>query len=257
MAFSYNFSEESNNIALSIRNKIYTESLNDSRVDIIDFGDASMLIEEFVTRAAKPSKNSILHRLIESQLIADWNYLRRKTGNEFLGHVTPILQHYNVRYSKGNPECSDYNWYLFTKIKEVIPSIAYEAFFILFEDRQLMQAFNLLLRKIVSNLKASDFSILEKDGKFKRCSWPEWLVTALKSRDNARCTLCLKDLSGEFAVDEKIHIDHIVPISQFGTNDTTNFQLLCKSCNSKKSNKNNDVGIHRHVYWTNQAAANK
>ena len=31
-------------------------------------------------------------------------------------------------------------------------------------------------------------------------------------------------------------IDHIVPVSYFGTNDKSNLQPMCRECNSKKSN---------------------
>lgn len=36
---------------------------------------------------------------------------------------------------------------------------------------------------------------------------------------------------------EKLHIDHILPLSAGGTNDLTNLQVLCEPCNLAKSNK--------------------
>jgi len=36
---------------------------------------------------------------------------------------------------------------------------------------------------------------------------------------------------------ERIEIDHIKPLSKWGTNDLDNLQPLCKSCNSSKWNK--------------------
>ncbi|MFQ2578437.1 HNH endonuclease, partial [Aeromonas caviae] len=43
--------------------------------------------------------------------------------------------------------------------------------------------------------------------------------------------LCNKDLSGTLNLDNVANYDHIVPLSNFGFNDISNMQLLCKECN--------------------------
>ena len=50
-------------------------------------------------------------------------------------------------------------------------------------------------------------------------------------RDNYRCQLC-GALASEGAT---LEIDHIVPISKGGNNDEENLQVLCRDCNSGKS----------------------
>lgn len=40
--------------------------------------------------------------------------------------------------------------------------------------------------------------------------------------------------------DELLTVDHVLPVSMGGTNDISNLQPLCKSCNSKKNNKHID-----------------
>jgi hypothetical protein len=50
-------------------------------------------------------------------------------------------------------------------------------------------------------------------------------------RDGYRCQLC-----GATANDgAKLEIDHIVPVAKGGTNDLSNLQVLCRDCNSGKS----------------------
>jgi len=48
------------------------------------------------------------------------------------------------------------------------------------------------------------------------------------TRDGGRCLCCGSTQSLEY--------DHIIPFSCGGSNDATNIQLLCKSCNRSKSN---------------------
>ena len=47
-------------------------------------------------------------------------------------------------------------------------------------------------------------------------------------RDEGRCVEC--------KTKEKLEYDHIIPFSRGGSNTARNIQLLCESCNRKKSN---------------------
>ena len=48
-------------------------------------------------------------------------------------------------------------------------------------------------------------------------------------RDNFRCVLC-----GQNANEEKLVIDHIIPVVKGGTNHTDNLRVLCRTCNHGK-----------------------
>jgi hypothetical protein len=55
----------------------------------------------------------------------------------------------------------------------------------------------------------------------------EWLAVCEKY--NNKCAICHQELP--------LTMDHIIPLSKGGTHTINNIQPLCKSCNSRKSNK--------------------
>ena len=76
---------------------------------------------------------------------------------------------------------------------------------------------------------------LEKDGIVKQYPYlPKWLKNLVFFRDKGRCQICGKDLTCMLSTDNKINYDYIMPLEQGGTNDPTNFQLTCESCNTSK-----------------------
>lgn len=79
--------------------------------------------------------------------------------------------------------------------------------------------------------KIIDFILEDK----KRKYIPQDIKLKLAARDGAKCRYC--------HATDNLHIDHINPVSKYqnrGFNDVNeidNLQLLCQSCNLKKSNK--------------------
>lgn len=73
----------------------------------------------------------------------------------------------------------------------------------------------------------------------QRETWPVRVKEILNARDRGKCSACAADIVHELHADG--HIDHIFPISQGGCNDLVNLQLLCSTCNRKKSASSPEV----------------
>ncbi len=132
-----------------------------------------------------------------------------------------------------------YDWFCtqrdaFDKLWERITE---EVFHLLFGDRQFLLSFNQSLAEYLQSgeVKIPD-SYVTKHGYLKRCKrFPEWVKRAVFFRDGGKCVFCHSDLSGLLNTDFKRHLDHIVPLYLWGTNDPCNVQLTCERCNLKKS----------------------
>lgn len=60
---------------------------------------------------------------------------------------------------------------------------------------------------------------------------PKGTVLGLKEKQENKCVYCKTDISLKF------HVDHIIPLSKGGKHEKDNIQILCPSCNVRKSNK--------------------
>ena len=126
------------------------------------------------------------------------------------------------------------------EMHELVRQICEEVFFIMFINRNLLTLFNDMIASIISEVKIKKIETIEKkyfknDGVLKRATIPEWVKRTIYYRDRGRCVLCNIDLSGIVTLQNYEEFDHIVPLSQGGINDISNMQLLCESCNRKKS----------------------
>ena len=80
------------------------------------------------------------------------------------------------------------------------------------------------MRAIIARRRAK---ILEVGG-----SYSKYDVARLMETQGKECACCSVDLDSA-----GYHVDHIHPISRGGSNSPDNLQLLCPTCNRRKSNK--------------------
>lgn len=86
----------------------------------------------------------------------------------------------------------------------------------------------------VTREQTRTFRRTPKQNKRKRKSITKSIRHEVFKRDNYRCLECnaSKDDDGI-----TLHIDHIIPVSQGGSDELDNLQTLCQDCNLAKSNR--------------------
>ena len=112
---------------------------------------------------------------------------------------------------------------------------------LLFGNREFLLNFNLQL---------AAFRQERGDAPSRRCAIPQWVKRAVYFRENGKCALCKKDLSGLVAIDPKQHYDHIVPLKALGANDPCNIQLLCARCNLEKAASQARTSSRYDPWWS-------
>ncbi|MEH7000848.1 HNH endonuclease [Priestia megaterium] len=144
--------------------------------------------------------------------------------------------------------------YVVENCREIDQLIVHGAFQYLFQDRHFLHDFHIVLAKWVEeNMNYieenyPDHLVLVKK-RFRRQRFPVWLKEAVFYRDKGTCVLCRNDLSNLIRTVNKIHIDHIVPLELYGTNDASNMQLLCSTCNTKKGARSTKTSNLHAPYW--------
>ena len=196
-----------------------------------------------IEKLINPSRTTALHEFISGaidfihgELFYDWPDLEIETHRDVVEKAgLSYPEESESRILDGTCSLEDksavYSVISAATEKIAIPSI----FHALFADRNFIMDFQLCLRNYVSeNLDAVPDYALTAQKKLRRTHLPRWLKKGIFFRDKGICQLCGKDVSGLRNPLEEIHIDHIVPLAQYGNNDPTNFQLTCRSCNVSK-----------------------
>ena len=239
------------NLISAIKNALYKEGGKKELSDDVDY-----YIDYNLELMAKPHKFTLLHEHII--IVMSWcnDYaFENMNEDEIYSYIESLFMDISVKipqeHFSDNEEKMEYYMDFLSKHERFF---AHSAFNILFNDRVFLRDFNLKISQYVKTLKISDHpDLLKKDGVIKRYNnlqGTKWLLNALCHRDKEKCQICGADLSRTRTPSTgKIHIDHIVPLDLGGTNDPTNMQILCDSCNCEKSAKNSVTTSFYTNYW--------
>ncbi len=252
-------------------------------IDIDDF--IRDLFNQNLTCIIKPMKNTILHTFIGKYLyfyLDNERYFLVDTlcddfdidsVLDFLDRYEYILDEYNClitdyydniikfdeEYEQTDGENrDDYKLYLsgifesiLNNINEHENEIVESIFYLLYGNKDFLFKFNYFISNYIT-YEYMDKNLFDNKNHLKRCSSiPTWLVRVIFYRDNGRCQHCGRDLSNINSITGNCEIqhDHVIPLEQGGTNDATNFQLLCSDCNQHKSGNIIKPNYLYQVYW--------
>ncbi|MFJ6414542.1 HNH endonuclease [Terribacillus saccharophilus] len=138
------------------------------------------------------------------------------------------------------------------KIDELI---VHAAFQFIFQDRKFLHDFHLELSSFIEeNMEEIEERFPEyvtNKKRIKRVYFPKWMTDAVFYRDKGTCSNpeCRCDLSNLIRTQNTKHIDHIVPLDLHGSNDASNFQLLCEPCNTSKGARSTASSSVNAPYW--------
>ena len=148
-------------------------------------------------------------------------------------------------YGHSDCECNkaiqEWKDYVIGNQEEINKLIIHAAFQVIFQSRKFLYDFHLRLATFIEEhmdeIEMKNLNYISSKKRIKRQYFPEWLKSAVFYRDKGTCSQCRCDLSNLIRVQNTKHIDHIIPLDMFGSNDASNFQLLCESCNTSKGAK--------------------
>lgn len=225
---------------------------------------------DYINKAVKPHKKTILHDYIEAIIMNNYSYLLDKCfPGEVITDLDECAQYYQISVcslgertfqfdSHGELIYGDFydaekyaDDFLNLFQQKLLSTLAEDVFTILYNDKNLLAFFCKELAKIICGLKVSDYpDVLVADGVIKRCTyWPTWLENGICYRDKGRCQLCGCDTTAILRPDIKTNIDHIIPLDSGGINDPINLQLTCEHCNKSKGARSTTFNNMATPFW--------
>ena len=214
--------------------------------------------DNLIEKCAKPQRNTLLHTLIENVCIQCYNQMMDAddlfAANMMKSWMDSVATDYN-----DIPEPSEDDYEKCKKYADLIQErfcqkslsiIADATFVLLFNNKDFLFRFNERVTEQIKKLKLQYYpDVLKEDGKLLRADPPTWLKDGVFFRDRGRCQECGTDLSRIFRNGEASNYDHIIPINKGGSNDPTNFQLMCEHCNKSKSDRSTAYRNVIYPFW--------
>ena len=210
--------------------------------------------QDFLMRAVRPHKWTLLHGFLldmESESIEEELHVVEASEDvQFLSDYLRINGG-GIPVWLNQDEVDDHLEELIGLLRSAARVTADAAFQLLFRDVEFLFRFE---KEVQAALKESDTTIaaqwLTAEGCVPRPTYiPVWLKKAIFHRDVGHCQNCGRDVTGEVYHYNEHHLDHLLPLSQGGTNDPTNFRLLCKECNLRKSGRIVEPSNQQLRFW--------
>lgn len=196
----------------------------------------------FIQTVSKPQPVTLLHQLIHSVLSSDLDYSTGHYPEAAVADYRALLEDAAVPIPVWLDEESVSGW--ICELDELLTMAVQPqvdaTFHLLFSDREFLVGFNDLVAEFIRASQPGKASLALA----RPHSLPMWLRKAVFFRDKGRCQLCHADVSGVLSIAANAY-DHIHPLARCGSNDPTNFQLLCPGCNTRKG-----IALDRHRFGT-------
>lgn len=246
------------------------------------------LLNENTDKILKPSKTTLLHMFIGAfydmyffnefyyfedsifdsgefdglySLLEKIQMLLKDCGlgvEEWENRISELIDEIDLEYEKDEPVIEPFE----NEVKKLIDDmrtttfslkddVTENVFFLLFSNKKFLFEFNLMISKHTTPQNISQEIFNEHSHVIRCTSIPKWLENAILFRDRATCQQCGADLSNSYSINEKgrLHFDHVIPLEKGGTNDATNYQLLCATCNFSKNDTMQLPNYHYQMYW--------
>jgi len=241
-----------------------------------DHGDEALdtFKDEIIISVLKPNKKTAIHHYLSYfqdiyeelhnlqgnlELVYTYEYILRTIKDVNLNPNIPLIDENLCENYCSHNKCENTvvikEWIKYANANSELINelIVHSAFQILLQDRNFLHDFHVKLAVIVEdeieNIISTYPEFVTNKKKIKRQHFPVWLKSAIFYRDKGTCVICRCDLSNLVRNQNQIHIDHIVPLNLYGTNDASNMQLLCESCNTSKGDRNTITSALNVPFW--------